>query len=121
MGIIIGSIVAAVATGCVIAYVVSLTIKWLRDKIKEKLQKRDTKKVAVADINQLVSECSNKTSMSGLDKLVDEGVTHMIAEVGYDGKIVGDVEMIKDTNSIIDREVEELINRTGEGMVIVEG
>ena len=81
------------------------------------MTKKTVKKVAVADIEQLINECDNTVS---LKDLVDEGYTHMMAEVGYDGKIVGDVDVIKDKNDSIDKDVEELINRTNEGMVIVE-
>lgn len=118
---LIAGIVGLVALGCLVAYVIALTIKWLRNKIKEKLQKRNVKKVAVADLEELIDECDNSVSLSELDDLVDQGYTHMMVDVGYDGKVVGDVEVIKDTNDSIDRDVEELLNRTNQGMVIVEG
>lgn len=118
---ILAGLVGLIALGCLVAYAVILTIKWLKNKIKEKLAKKNVKKVAVADLEELINECDNTVSLSSLDELVDEGYTHMMADVGYDGQIVGDVEVIKDQNDTIDREVDELINRTKQGMVIVEG
>lgn len=113
-------IVGLIALGCLVAYAVVLTIKWLRNKISEKLAQKNVKKVAVADLEELINECDNKVSLSDLNDLVDKGYTHMMADVGYDGEIVGDVEVIQDKNDSIDREVEELINRTKQGMVLVE-
>ena len=43
-----------------------------------------------------------------------------MADVGYDGSIVGDIEVIKDESDSIDRDVKELLNRTKQGMVVVE-
>lgn len=119
MGILLG-IIGLVAAGCLIAYAVVVTIKWLRNKISEKLAKRNVKKVAVADLEELINECDNTVSLNDLDDLVDQGYTHLMAEVGYDGNIVGDVEAIKDENDSIDSDVKELINRTKQGMIVVE-
>lgn len=122
-GLILG-IVAAIAIGSLIVYAISLTIKWLKNKISEKLRNKNVKGVAVNDVKELVKEaakkCDNKTSIKALNDLVDEGYTHMMASVDYDGNIVGDVEVIKDENDAIDKDVEELLNRTNQGMVIVE-
>lgn len=118
---LIAGIIGLIAMGCLVAYAIVLTIKWLRNKIREKLAKRNVKKVAVTDLQQLIDECDNKVSMKDLDNLVDDGYTHLMAEVGYDGNIVGDVEVIQDQNDTVDRDVEELLNRTNQGMVIVEG
>ena len=118
---LLAGIVGLIALGCLVAYAIVLTIKWLRNKIKEKLAKKNVKKVAVADLEKLIEECDNTVSLNELDDLVDEGYTHLAVEVGHDGKVVGDVEVIKDENESIDRDVEELLNRTNQGMVIVEG
>lgn len=119
LGLLAG-IVALIAAGCLVAYAIVLTIRWLRNKIKEKFAKRTVKKVVVADIEELINECDNTISLSALDELVDDGATHMVVEVGYDGKVAGDIEVIKDQNDSLDKDVEELINRTNQGMVIVE-
>ncbi|MCM1251676.1 MAG: hypothetical protein NC321_02560 [Clostridium sp.] len=117
---LLAGIVGLIAMGCLVAYAVVLTFKWLRNKISEKLAKKNVKKVVVADLEELINECDNTVSLSALNDLVDEGYTHMMADVGYDGKIVGDVEVLKDENDAIDKDVEELINRTHQGMVVVE-
>ncbi|MBD5142040.1 MAG: hypothetical protein HDT22_00260 [Ruminococcus sp.] len=116
------SIVAAVAIGVVagtlIAYVIILTVKWLRNKIKEKLAKRNVSKVATGDLEQMIKNCENQTSVKELDNLVDAGYSHVMAEVDDNGK-VENVEVIKDTSNEIDQNVKQFINRTGEGMVVV--
>ena len=98
---LIAGIIGLIALGCLVAYAIVLTIKWIRNKVAEKLAKKNDKKVAVADLE-------------------DEGYTHMMVEVGHDGNVVGDVEVIKDKNDTIDKDVEELLSRTNQGMVIVE-
>lgn len=72
------------------------------------------------DLEELIDACDNTVSLNDLDNLADEGYTHLMAEVGYDGEIVGEVEVIKDESNTIDKDVEELLNRTKQGMVIVE-
>lgn len=119
LGLLMG-IVGLISLGCLVAYVIVLTIKWIKNKVSEKLAKKNVKKVAVADLEELIEECDNNISLDDLDKLVDEGYTHMMAEVGYDGQVIGDIEVIKDQNETIDKDVEELLNRTNQGMVIVE-
>lgn len=118
---LIAGIVSLIALGCLVAYTIVLTIRWLRNKIVEKLKNKNVKKVAVADIEDLINGCENTTSLKDLDNLLDEGYMHMMVDIGHDGKIVGDVEVIKDLNDTIDSDVEELLNRTNQGMVIVEG
>lgn len=113
-------IIGLIAAGCLVAYAAVVTIKWLKNKISEKLAKRNVNKVAVADLEELINECDNTVSLSDLNELVDQGYTHMVADVGYDGKIVDDIEMIKDESDSINRDVQELLNRTKQGMIVVE-
>lgn len=120
LGLILG-IVGLIAAGCLIVYAISLTIKWLRNKISEKLQNKNAKKAIVVDIKKLIDECDNKMSLDALNDLADKNCTHIIASVDYDGEIIGDVEIIQNENDKIDKDVEELLNRTNQGMVIVEG
>lgn len=117
---ILAGIVGLIAIGCIIAYAVIVTFTWLKNKIKEKLAAKKAKKVAVADLNELIDECDNKMSLDDLENLADEGYTHLVATVDNDNK-VSDVEIIKDENDTIDSEVESLINRTHKGMVVIEG
>lgn len=113
------AIVGLIAAGALVAYAIVLTIKWLRNKIKEKLAAKNVKKVAVADIEQLIGECDNTVSIDALDDLANQGYSHIMADVDYNNKIVGDIEVIKDKNEYLDEDVEELLGR--EGMVVVEG
>lgn len=116
---IIAGIIALVAVGAIVAHAIIVTFNWLKRNIKERILAKKAKKVAVADLNKLIDECGNKTSISDLDEIANEGYTHVIASVN-DNDVVEDVEIIKNTNDKIDEEVENLINRTGEGMVVIE-
>lgn len=115
---IVALIALTVAGGIFLTYAVYVTFMWLKEKIKEKLAKSNTKKVAVADMDELIESCDNTVTLDQLEKLHDEGYTHMIATVNTDGK-VDDVEVVKDKSDIEDSEVAQFINRTGEGMVVV--
>ena len=119
LGLIMG-IIGLVAAGCLVAYAVVLTFRWLTNKIKAKLAAKNAKKVAVADLDELINSCDNTASIDDLEHLTDEGYTHMMATVDNSGK-VSDVEVIRDTSYTIDDEVEQFINRTGEGMVVING
>ena len=48
----------------------------------------------------------------------NEGYTHVMANVNDNNTDVIDIELVKDTNTSIDKEVEQLIGR--EGMVVIE-
>lgn len=117
---LIAGIVGLIAAGCLVAYAIILTFRWLKNKIKEKLAAKNAKKVAVADLDELIESCDNTVTLSDLESLSDEGYTHLMATVDDNGK-VSDVEVIRDTNDSIDEEVERFINRTGDGMVVVTG
>lgn len=117
---LIAGIVGLIAAGCLVAYAIILTFRWLKNKIKEKLAARNAKKVAVADLDELIESCDNTVTIDQLEELSDEGYTHLMATVDDSGK-VNDVEVIRDTSGTIDEEVEQFINRTGEGMVVVTG
>lgn len=118
-GLIIG-IVGLIAAGTLVAYAIVLTLRWLKNKIKEKLAAKNAKKVAVADLDELIESCDNTVTIDQLEELSDEGYTHLMATVNEDGN-VSDVEVIRDTSDTIDDEVNQFINRTGEGMVVVTG
>lgn len=121
---IVAGIVALIAAGCLVAYTIILTFKWLFNKIEEKLAARNAKKVIVADLKKLSDDYDNKNNKMSLGELKDyveqKGYTHAIVTVD-DSDEVSDLEMIKDINNILDQEVEEFINRTGEGVVVIKG
>ena len=111
-------ILALVAAGAFIVWVVKLTIKALRDKIKQKVEAEKAKKVAVAHLKDLAKNSGNKVSLDELDKLCDEGYTDVIAGLDSSGEVIGDVEIVKDTKFFRDSGVKKLLG--SEGMVVVE-
>ena len=115
---LIAGIIGIVALGCLVTHVIMLTFRWLANKIREKFAKKETQKVAVADLHEMIESCDNTMTIDQLEKLEDEGYTHWVATVDDNGK-VSDVEAIKDKNDTIDEEVDRFINRTGDGMVVI--
>lgn len=112
---------AAIAIGCLVTYAIVLAIRWLKDKIKEKFAVKKAKKVAVTTLENMIGSCDNTVPIDQIDQvkgLSDMGYSHLIATVDNSGK-VSDVEIIKDTSDTIDEEVEQFINCTGEGMVVI--
>lgn len=106
------AIAAVVATGTLIAYAIVLTLKWLKNKIKNMFLKRNVKKVACVELEKLVEECPNEMS---LDQLLDEGNTHLMASVDDYGKI-DEVNVIKDIGDG-DYEVDRMLG--SEGMIVI--
>lgn len=110
---LIGLIAAGVAAGALIVIAVCLTLKWLKNKFNEKMAKKNVNKVAALKIDKLVEECPNVMSLSDLNS--DD---ICMAEIDYDGNLVGDVEFVKDNNFSLDQEVDRLLGR--EQMVVIE-
>ena len=95
-----------------------LDFKTLKQIIKDRLSDENVFKVAVADVKMLIeSSASDAPFESDLSELLKEGYTHLIASVNSDNQ-VSDVTALK--CCAVDEECEELINRTGEGMVVIE-
>jgi hypothetical protein len=117
MGIFL-AILGLIAAGCIVAYVVSLSVRWIVGKIREKKAMGNIKKVAVADIDTLIRECDNTVTLADLDTLASQGYSHVMVDIDASGKIVGDVDIIKDTNDTLDADVERLLGK--KGMVVVE-
>lgn len=111
-------IAALLALGAFIVWVVRLTIRALRDKIHQKVEIDNAKKVAVAHLKDMARNCDNVKTRNELDRLCDEDYTDVIAAVDSSGEIVGDVELVKDTNATRDSKVQRLLG--SEGMVVVE-
>lgn len=106
------AIAGIIAAGALIAYAVVLTLRWLKDKIRKLLAKRNIKKVAAMDIEKLIEECPNQKSLADLDDY-----DMVVASVNDSGK-VEDVEVVKD-DGFGDYEVDEFL--TDERMVVVNG
>ena len=117
MGIFL-AILGLIAAGCIVAYVVSLSVRWIVGKIREKKAMRNIAKVAVAEIDTLVRECDNTVALADLDALTSQGYSHVMVDIDTSGKIVGNVEVIRDTNDTLDADVEKLLGK--KGMVVVE-
>ncbi len=83
LGLFLG-IAAIIATGIVIAHIAILTVKWLVSKVKSMFAKSNVKKVAAIEIEKLIEECPNQTSLEDLEK---QGVDTIIAGVDSYGNI----------------------------------
>ncbi len=115
VGLLLG-IAALTAFITVIVKLTLMAMSWLKNKIKEKLRKRNAQKVAAVDLEEIINSTDNQMSMEAFEKVADEGATHLFATVDNDGNVM-DVEAVEAEE--VDRSVENLINRTGEGIVVV--
>lgn len=94
MGIFL-AIAAAIALGVFFAYVGILTFKWLKNKIIEKFNNRNVKKVAACTLEKLIDECPNEISVQDLQT---KNFTHVVGSVDENGKVF-DVDIIKNTGA----------------------
>lgn len=106
------AIATAIAIGTLIAYAVVLTIRWLKDKLRVLLSKKNIRKVAAIELEKLIEECPNQKTFADL---CDDGYDMLIASVNESGTIE-DVEVIKDESSG-DIEVDEFLG--DEQMVVI--
>lgn len=111
-------ILGCIALGLMALTVGALTVKWIVNKIKVKKALRYIKRVMLADIRKLVNSCDNTVTLNQLEDLSKKGYTHVMADFDAQNEIVGDVEIIKDTNRQLDNEVGNLLGYNG--MVLVD-
>ena len=113
---IIGMILGLIAIGAVIVTVIALTWFVWKQKVRDRFNNRRTNKVISARVKEMERGCTNRTTLDELDKLEDEGYTYVMADMDSSGEIIGDVELIKDTEN--DRQVTQRHGR--EGIVVIE-
>lgn len=113
---IIGTILGLIAIGAVIVTVIALTWLAWKNKVKQRFENRRTQKVISAHLKEMEKTCTNRTTLDELDKLEDEGYTYVMADMDSSGEIIGDVELIKDSEN--DRQVTQRHGR--EGLVVIE-
>lgn len=114
---LIAAIAIGVAAGLIIYYAIKLTVKAIIGLVK-KLRAKGAKKTLVADVNSMIAECTNRKSMKELEKLQDDGVTHITAGVDKNGKLVDEVQLIENEDDDTAYEVVDLLG--DEGMVVIE-
>lgn len=113
------TIIGYIGLGLLAVLAVAFTFTWLRNKITNLIQVKRAKRVVVADIHKLIDECDNRVTLNDLNRMSNEGYSKVIVAMDKNDQIIDDVEIYKDTNASLDRDVEELLGR--ERMVVVEG
>ena len=112
-----GFLAAAIAAGLIIYQIVKLTVNWIINTVKS-LKARGAQKVIASEINAMIESCDNVTSLDALEKLADEGYTHIMAGVDSQNNLVEDPMIIKDEDDEIPYEVTQLL---GEEKSVVIG
>lgn len=106
------SILAFLAVAAAITYVIKITFNWVRNKIREKLAKRNAKKIYMTEVNRLVEQmadnCDNKMT---LDELENYDV--VMATINDENE-VEDVDLIKNTDDELDRDVDKWLSSNRE-------
>lgn len=114
----IGTIFLLAALGTAMYLVAKITFNWLRNKIMEKLAKKNVKKVWAKGVERLVEECENVMSAEDLKTLKNavKGQDMMVLSVDKNGQL-DDVELIEDENAILDEEVADWLTSKREILV----
>ena len=116
------AIIGIIAAGVFVANANSITARWIKNKIKKKLAQKNAKKVAFGDlkalINEAVAQNDNKTKLDSLDDILNLGYSHYMATIDDGDQILGEVELIKDENEILDADVEKMLGH--KGLVVIE-
>ena len=97
--------------------VCKLTVKAIIEVVKE-LRAKGATKVLIADIDSMIAECASRKSIAELKKLKQQGITHIIAGVDKDGKLVDDVQLLQNEDDEIANEIVDLLG--DEGMLVIE-
>ncbi len=104
---ILGLIIAALAIA--VLYAIKITYDWFDKKIHEKLNKKNTKKVFSCAVENLIAECEksgNVVSYKELEKLRKSNLA--MATINNKDE-VEDLELVKNTDAQLDKEVESLL------------
>lgn len=105
------AILAFLAIAGAVTYVIKVTFNWLRNKIKEKLKKRNTKKVFMSAVENLANECDNVRTLDELNNY-----DFVMATIN-DKNQVEDLDLIKDTNDKLDEEIDRLLSSKREVVI----
>lgn len=94
---------------------VNLTFDVLTKEVQAKFQEPDVAQVAVCNLKQLVIL---QPTVPEWKNLHESGITHMMITIGYDKEIKA-AYFYQDLCNGTDVQVDQFINKTGEGMVVV--
>lgn len=104
-------ILALLAAGLAVMWAIKVTFNWVRNKIREKLAKKNVKKVYMATVTKLADECENKMTMDDLNNY-----DFVMASVN-DKDQVEDLDLIKNTDAHLDEEVDRLLTSKREVVI----
>lgn len=123
---IVGGILLGLATLFTVSFVITvaiyaaiITVKWIYNKVRDLIRNKHAKKVAVCDIQELAKKCKNTASLSELETLANRGCTHCTVGLDENNNVIDDPECCYESKNY-DAEVDRLINRTREGMVVFD-
>ena len=94
---------------------VNLTFDVLTKEVQAKFQEPDVAQVAVCNLKQLVIL---QPTVPEWKNLHESGITNMMITIGYDEEIKA-AYFYQDLCNGTDVQVDQFINKTGEGMVVV--
>lgn len=104
-------ILALLAAGLAVMWVIKVTFNWVRNKIREKLAKKNAKKVYMATVKKLADECDNKMTLDDLNNY-----DFVMASVNDEDQ-VEDLDLIKNADAHLDEEVDRLLTSKREVVI----
>ena len=114
---VVGIVALGVALGMAVIVVIKVTVKALV-KLVKRIRDKNASKVIVADVQELIDGCTNRKSFKEMEKLADDGITHIVAGVDKDNNLVDTIQLIKNEDDEVPYEVMSLLG--DEGMVVIE-
>lgn len=113
-------IIAGIAAGAVTLLVAAISMAWLIDRIKIKMMEKKVKSVLVADMQSIINQCQNTKTLADLNvNRVSAHADLVMCSIDENNKIFDEIESIRDTNSFLDSDVEELLSKDKERAVII--
>lgn len=109
---ILTAILAFLAVAVAAVYVIKVTYNWIRNKIKEKLSKKNAKKVFMTTVEHMVDECDNVKTLDDLDDY------DLVMATINDENQVEDLDLIKNTDDELDETVDRLLTSKREVVIM---
>ncbi len=98
-------------------FAIKLTLDWVLNKIDKWIFNKEAQGGLIADIDAMMENVPEK-SLAALRKAKAKGYTNVMAKIGDDGRIKGSVELIKDTSTTPDSELQEILGK--EKMAVIK-
>lgn len=96
--------------------ILRVLFSWVKEQLLSRLKKKNVKKTSMISMDKIIDECKNTMSFDDLENLKTKG-DFCFADLDENDNVI-DIEMVKDKNASLDKDVEALL--TDERMIVIE-